>query len=218
MKKTKMILATLALAAVVTGGFMYAADHVDAPAVTGASTDITDVYAFRAQDPNNLVFVGNVQGLLSPENTAAAQFDENTLIEFNIDTNGDAVEDLVIQAIPKNKKMRIYGPYKPTMTGSKSQIAVNELSVEVDITPYGSAAISKTGKGITAFAGPRDDPFFFDLVQFRKILAGEASGFNNPGTDFFKGTNVMSVIVEVPKSLLGTGNTINVWLESKKKI
>ena len=29
MKKTKMILATLALAAVVTGGFMYAADHVD---------------------------------------------------------------------------------------------------------------------------------------------------------------------------------------------
>lgn len=218
MKKTKLLLATLALGAAVTTGIIYAADHVDAPAVTGKSTDITDVYGFRAQNPDNIVLVGNIQGLLSPENTAAATFDENTLVEFNIDTDGDAVEDLVIQAIPKNNKMRIYGPYKPTMTGAKSQIAVNELSVEVDITKYGETAMTKTQKGITAFAGPRDDPFFFDLLQFRKILAGEASGFNNPGTDFFKGTNVMSIVLEIPKSYLGTGNSFNVWLETKKKI
>jgi hypothetical protein len=218
MKRSKLILGAALVVAAVTGSIIYAADHVDAPAVTGVTTDITDVYAFRAQDPNNLVFVGNTQGLLSSENTGNAKFDENTLIEFNIDTDADAVEDLVIQAIAKNGKMRIYGPYKPTMTGAQSQIAVNQLSVEVDITKYGEAAKVNTQKGITAFAGPRDDPFFFDLVQFRKIIAGEASGFNNPGTDFFKGTNVMSVILEIPKAMLGSGNSVNIWLETKKKI
>jgi hypothetical protein len=67
------------------------------------------------------------------------------------------------------------------------------------------------------FAGPRDDPFFFDLGQFKAILGGTASGFNNPGVDTFAGTNVLSLVVEVPKAMLGTSSTLNVWAETKKK-
>jgi len=67
--------------------------------------------------------------------------------------------------------------------------------------------------GIKFFAGPRDDPFFFDLDQFHKIIGGTATSFNNPGTDTFAGTNVLSVVVEVPKSLLhAEKGKINVWL------
>ena len=66
-------------------------------------------------------------------------------------------------------------------------------------------------------AGPRDDPFFFDLNQFKAILGGTASGFNNPGTDSFAGTNVLSTIIELPKSLLGSSSSINVWAETKQK-
>jgi hypothetical protein len=33
------------------------------------------------------------------------------------------------------------------------------------------------------FAGPRDDPFFFDLGQFQAILGGTATAFKNPGVD-----------------------------------
>ena len=36
--------------------------------------------------------------------------------------------------------------------------------------------------------------------------------------DAFKGTNVMSIVVEVPKSKLGGSGTLNVWAESKKAI
>ncbi len=215
MKKTKVFFGALALTAVIASGII-AADHVDSPLVTGSTTDITDVYAFRAQNPDNLVLVANTQGLLSPGSTAAAKFDEKTLIEFNIDNNGDAVEDLVIQAIPKNGKMQIYGPYLPTSVGTKSTILNNQLSVKVDVTPYGMSPIVNTGKNVTVFAGPRDDPFFFDLTQFKKILAGEAGGFNNPGTDFFKGTNVLSVVVELPKTMLGGTDKVNVWVETKK--
>lgn len=218
MKKKKMLFAVLATAGITAVGLVYAADHIDAPAVTNQSTDITDVYVFRGQDVNNLVFVANTQGLLAPNATGAAKFDENTLIEFNIDNNNDNVEDLVIQGIYSNGMMKVYGPIKPSETGSRSKLE-GSATAEVAVTPYGSSANIGTGGGLKVFAGPRDDPFFFDLNQFKKIIAGTATSFNNPGSDAFAGTNVLSFVVEVPKSMLNaTNGKLNVWLETKKKI
>jgi hypothetical protein len=217
MTTKKILAATLAIAGIVATGWLFAADHIDAPAVTNQTSDITDVYVFRGQNTSNLVFVGNTQGLLSPTSTGAAKFDDNTLIEFNIDNNNDNVEDLVIQCISKNGKMKVYGPYKPFVTGARSYIEPNAFSAQVDITGYGESAKMAEQKGIKVFAGPRDDPFFFDLNQFKKILAGTATGFNNPGSDAFAGTNVLSTVVEVPKAMLGGSGKINVWLETKKK-
>lgn len=221
MKKRKILLTVLAAVVAVTGGIIYAADHLDAPAVSNQSTDITDVYVFNGESTSNLVFVANTQGLLSPAATGAAKFDEKTLIEFNIDNNGDNVEDLVLQAIVKNGKMRVYGPYKPSSTGTRSMISEASFAVETDITPYGQAAKIGSQNGLKVFAGPRDDPFFFDLDQYKKVVGGTApGGFNNPGTDAFKGTNVLSIVIEVPKSRLGVGSTgaMSVWAESKKAI
>ena len=87
------------------------------------------------------------------------------------------------------------------------------------VTAYGSAAATGTGtSGIKVFAGPRDDPFFFDLNRYKAILAGTAAGFSNPGTDTFAGSNVLSIVIEVPKTLIAATGNINVWLETKKKI
>jgi len=216
MKKTKIFITAFVCLVVAAAGIIYAADHIDAPAVTNKPTDITDVYVFRGQNPDNMVFVANTQGLLSPGATADAGFDENTMIEFNIDNTGDNVEDLVIQCIAKNGKMKVYGPSMPKVTGTISYLNINKLSVQTDITKYGQDALTATGdNGVKVFAGPRDDPFFFDLVRFRQVIAGTASSFNNPGNDTFAGTNVMAIVVEVPKSLLGSNGTINVWAESK---
>lgn len=215
MKKTKMILG-LSLVAI-AGLVLVAADHIDAPSVTGNAADITDMYTFQGQDSNNLVFAVNTQGLLSPMATAAASFNENVMIEINIDNTGDKVEDLVIQAIKEGDKMYFFGPYTPMMTGKSSKIKKSEASGSVAISTYGTAPVLATQNGMKFFAGPRDDPFFFDLGQYQAILGGTASGFNNPGTDTFAGTNVLSVVVEVPKSMLGTASTLNVWTETKKK-
>jgi hypothetical protein len=197
--------------------FLFSADHLEAPAVQGGTSDITDFYAFRGANTDNVVFVANVQGFLSPSSSATAKFDENVLIEFNIDTNGDNVEDLVIQAIPRGDKMYFFGPTAPETTGLNSTIETTATQNVVDITPYGTNAILSTNGGMTFFAGPRDDPFFMDFAQFGEILAGNASGFNNPGLDSFAGTNVLSVVVEVPKSMVGSSGTINAWVESKEK-
>lgn len=215
MKKTRNFFGIAILT--IVGFIAIAADHIDAPAVIGGTSDITDFYAFEGQDTNNLVFVANVQGLLSPSATSNAAFDENVLVEINIDTTGDNVEDLVIQAIARDGKMYFFGPISPSQTGLNSTISTTATQSIVDITPYGSTAIIAENAGMRFFAGPRDDPFFFDSAQYGAILGGTATSFNNPGSDTFQGTNVMSIVVEVPKSMIGNTGTINTWVESKRK-
>jgi len=215
MKKAKQIIAAAILTLGLGGGILWASDHADAPNVKGKSDDITDLYVFQSPtNSDNMVFVGNVQGLMSPATTATAAFDPNTEIEFKIDNNADNVEDLVIQCVYNNGKMYIYGPVKPSTTGTTATI-VGAASVVVPVTPYGQSPIVVTSaSGITAFAGPRDDPFFFDLDQFHAIVGGTATGFNNPGKDSFAGTNVMSVVIELPKSMLNSTGKIGVWLRT----
>ncbi len=216
MKNFKRILGIGVVA--VAGFFIIAADHIDAPAVKGGNSDITDFYAFQGEDTNDLVLVANVQGLLSPAATGSAVFDENVLIEFNIDNTGDNVEDLVIQAIPRDGKMYFFGPVAPSKTGLNSVIETSSTyGGNVEITPYGSEPIITSTSGMALFAGPRDDPFFFDFGQYTAIIEGNATGFNATGNDTFKGTNVLSIVVEVPKSMIGGSGTINTWVESKRK-
>ena len=215
-KKSK-IFAAIAILGIATF-VVIAADHIDAPSVQGGSSDVTDFYAFQGEDTNNLVFVANVQGLLSPGATADASFDENVLIEINIDTTGDNVEDLVIQATPRDGVMYFFGPVVPTQTGLNSTILTdNAMKNEVEITSYNQSTMIENANGMKFFAGPRDDPFFFDFAQYSAIIAGDATGFNNPGADTFAGTNVLSIVVEVPKSMIGGSGTINTWVESKRK-
>lgn len=218
MIKKKNLLLSLLLLGTATIGVLWAADHIDAPAVTGTSADITDFYAFASpENSNNLVFVANTQGLLAPSATAAAGFDEDVLIEFNIDQDGDAVADLVIQATFLDGMMQVYGPLAPNLSGTTSEIAAQNPATEVAISAYGSSPNISTGStGVKAFAGPRDDPFFMDFAQYNEIIAGNATGFNDPGSDTFAGTNVLSVVVEVPKSLVGSGGTVNTWVTTSR--
>ncbi len=215
-RKAVITLGSLALIATV---YLFAADHIDAPGVASTSSDITDFYAFQSPETSsNVVFVANLQGLLSPSASASANFDENVMIEFNIDNTGDAVEDLVIQCTFKDGKVYVYGPMAPTRTGLTSTIVSSMTpTASAKITAYGSNATVGTAGGMKVFAGPRDDPFFMDFAQYGEIIAGNATSFNNPGADTFAGTNVMSVVVEVPKSAVGGSGTINTWVTSNRK-
>ena len=214
----KRVTTILGISIVLVGSFfLIAADHIDAPAVQGTTSDITDFYAFQGEDTNSIAFVVNTQGLLSPTATSNASFNENTMIEINIDTTGDNVEDLVIQAIPRDGKMYFFGPIAPSAAGLNSVVETSATTSSVDITAYGSTAITATNSGMTFFAGPRDDPFFMDFAQYGQIIAGNATAFNNPGADTFAGSNVLSIVVEVPKSLIGGSGTINTWVEAKGK-
>ncbi len=223
MKKRQLLVALLG--SLLIGGIILAADHIDAPAVTGAGStslgnDITDVYAFQSPaDNSRMVFVMNTQGLMSPAVSASAAFPANVMYELNIDNNGNNVEDLVIQCLVQNGEMRVYGPVAPASPGMTSTVRTGGPVTKVTVSKYGAItpSIGTNANGMKVFAGPRDDPFFFDLVRFKEIIAGTQTFFRPVGIDAFAGTNVMSIVVEVPKSMLGSTTTINVWGETKTK-
>ena len=233
MRKNKITIALLLSSVVLVVSVLLAGDHIDAPSTNGTTSDLTGFYAFEGANPNNVVLVANIQGLLpSGDATMNANFDEDVLVEFNIDTTGDLVEDLVIQAIRRGEHMHFFGPAAPGGTGLESEIMTyaDEYIVPISSGETDAEAIVHTASnGMQFFAGPRDDPFFFDLNQFNAILNGEApNGFSETGSDTFAGMNVLSVVVELPKSMLGTGtpginpnhpNTpiFNMWIESKRK-
>jgi hypothetical protein len=237
MKKTKIFAAIGSLGLAVLSVVLIAADHIDAPAISGTSTDIADFYAFQGEDPNNLVFVINVQGILAPGGpTEQAIFDENVLLEINIDNNNDLVEDKVIQIINRidpdtlEDTMFFFGPsaVQTSETGLNSTIDTDNLSGRVKISTTTVIDTTTTTNGMMLFAGPREDPFFFDFARYNEILSGAATEFTDPGTDSFAGTNVLSVVVEVPKVLLGSGvvganplaptvPVYGVWVEAKRK-
>src|SRR5688572_14293904 len=116
--RRKHLLTGLALAAIATPALLAirsanASDHADTPElVQMPGADITDVYIFPSPDnAQNVVFIMNVNPLITPANKNSVSFDPNVLYQFKIDTDGDDVEDMVIQA-------------KFTGTGANQQVAI----------------------------------------------------------------------------------------------
>jgi hypothetical protein len=213
-----------------------AADHLDAPGLTpppggdGVGTDLTDIYAFQSlADASKTVLIMNVNGLTTadlanppgPDRPFGTKVpfvhgDPNVSYNFRVDSNGDAVPDVNIQIR--------FG--KPSADGSQ-QMRVQVLGRGAHgafvgrSTGFGQPAVVNDGPlGIKAFAGRRDDPFFFNLIGFLNILDIGGQSFvgcggpnSHPETDTFKGQNVSSIVLELPSRLLegGGDSNIGVW-------
>lgn len=209
MKKTKLLFGLGILA--VIGVVMVAADHIDAPGTNNNTADIADFYAFEpSEGSDNTVFIVNLQTNVDPA-LAYGTFDENVLTEINIDTNDDLIEDMVIQALPRGDTMYFFGPATPTATGLSGEVLVDSPLGQVAISDT-EAVTTTTDAGVSLFAGPRQDAFFFDFTQFNKVIGGEApEGFLpvDEATDTFDGFNTMSLVVEIPNEMLGETTGMN---------
>lgn len=221
---TGLILGTLTIIAV----FFIAADHKDAPAVAGTSSDLADLYAFQGADPNNTVFIVTL-----PASDENMQFDENVLIEINIDNTGvnseslGVTEDMVIQALRQGDNMYFFGPYTPAETGLNSTIDETQLTA---VVPIGETV--EEG-GAKFFAGMRQDAFFFDLTEFNNVIGtAPIEGFGDTGNNDFVDANVNAIVVEIPNNMLGTApphivdqllgsnnlpTAYNVWVATKRR-
>jgi len=211
---------------VVTGIILVAADHIDAPSSAGTTADIADFYAFEPfEGSDNTTFVVDLQSNVLPD-LAYGTFDESILTEINVDVDGDLIEDMVIQAIPRGGRMYFFLG-TASQTGLMSEVMTDAPLGDVEIS--GSTAIVETtDSGVKLFAGPRQDPFFFDFFQFNAVMGGMApEGFKKPGEaeDTFDGANTMSLAVELPNSMLGTPTGMNVlgltvyktWVTTNRK-
>ncbi len=227
MKKTKLLWGLAAL--VVAGSILVAADHIDAPSSMGTTADIADYFAFEpSEGSDKTTFVVDVQSNVLPD-LAYGTFDEDVLTEINIDIDGDLVEDHVIQAIPRDGRMYFFiGPVD--QTGLNSEVMVDSPLGDVEIS--GTTAIIETLEdGTRLFAGPRQDPFFFDFFQFNAVINPDVTsapgGFLPAGeaADTFDGANTLSIILELPNTFcdpptatnaLGV-NVYKTWVTTNRK-
>lgn len=195
-----------------------AADHLDAPGLMppggSVQSDITDVYAFQApSNPADSVLVLNVntgpagsnftfgRGIPGVGNT------KGLLYNLNIDNNGDARTDV-------NLRVR-FG--KPADDGSQPfEVRRNgKLLIAMGkgrSTAFGAAPNVVKAGHVEAFAGRRDDPFFFDLAAFLGLNG--RSFCDGQQTDFFAGRNVSSIVLQLPSRMLTAGRghpQIGVW-------
>jgi hypothetical protein len=208
-------LVSAVLVAVATAHWAGASDHRDSALLTAdPAEDIADVYTFDSpENPNNLVLAMTVSGFISPAEIGTTFFDREVLYQIKIDKDGDAVEDLVIQAFVTgsgpNQVMHFRGPVAPNSPGGTNTVVRGAETATVRVS-HGADPVIAARRGIRVFAGVRDDPFFFDLVQFNRVVSGAATSFNDPGADTFAGFNVLAIVIELPKSVLGD-NTLGVW-------
>lgn len=240
-KINTLTLAALALATpALFSTSAHASDHADTPMIAqNPGLDVSDVFIFPSPTKkNNVVLAMNVHPLIGPGMGNTARFDPRALYQFKIDNNGDFVEDLVITFRPTidrrgNQHIVVAGPKKPWFTGPYAS-AFDYSGTMGDLNETIHAP-----KGVMAFAGPREDPFFFDLEQFFNILPDratpitgipvanpnvpQAASFRAPGqaVDFLSagGFNVLSLVVEVPRQrLLGRlSQPISVWCTSSMR-
>ncbi len=205
MKKTKLLFGLGILA--VVGVVLVAADHIDAPGTKSNTADIADFYAFEpTEGSDNTVFIVDLQTDVLPD-LAYGPFDEAVLTEINIDTNNDLIEDMVIQALPRGDTMYFFGPAAPTAPGLSGDVLVDSPLGKVKISAT-EAITTTTDAGVSLFAGPRQDAFFFDFTQFNAVLGGPDTaplGFNAAAdaTNTFEGANTMSLVIEIPNEMLG---------------
>lgn len=228
--------------------FVGAADHLDSPIVKiDSRIDLTDIYAFAIGTSGRSALVMNVNPLTSPANTKTAYFRTGALYEFKIDTNADAHADIAYRIRFSNLQHYADGARYQTFTVKRATGAAADVhawtgtTVAIGLsTAYGhTLRTSVIAGGGHAFAGPRDDPFYFDLVGFKhlkeRLLAGSttvgtpgtasdcppASTTDNStnsllscftGTDTFAGTNVSSIALQLPNGMIGGAtHTIGVW-------
>ncbi len=208
MKKKKLYWGLGALA--IAGGILVAADHIDAPSTMGTTADLADFYAFEPTlGSDNTTFIVDVQSNVLPD-LAYGTFDENVLIEINIDGDGDLVEDYVIQAIPRDGRMYFFMG-DAVQTGLDSEVLVDSPLGDVEISGT-TAVVETTDGGVKLFAGPRQDPFFFDFFQFNAVIGGMAPGGFLPSgeaANTFDGANTLSIAVEIPNSSLDAPTATN---------
>jgi hypothetical protein len=218
-RTNRAVLALLAVACLAGYGLTVdAADHADSPDTNESNLDINDVYAFNQGD--DVVFVMTVSPLLTPgEMTAGAALNPRGLYEFKLDAERDGVPEAVIQVATAGQgagqTVTVRGPVAPETTGNQSRVIPGPFLR----APFGEVM---EGDGMRAWAGPSDDPFFINLFGDESLTSvlnaafGAALGqevgtpdeqtlaFADPGVDDLAGLNVLSIVVQLPKTAIAS--------------
>lgn len=230
--KSRILLAGAASVAIASATWAsFAADHIDSPkAVDEPSADINDLYAWMNDDATKLNLVLDVM----PFAEEGAQFSDATQYVFHVNSSeGYGMAQTETQIL-----CQFYA------AGMIECWAGDEY---VTGDPSATAGITSESGMLRVFAGLRNDPFFFELDGFREtvkavVAAAPDLTFDDDGcpdvddatsatlvgqlmsgvdgaaaSDTFAGANVLSIVVQIDKTLVtGGGPMLGVWASTHR--
>ncbi len=201
-RRTTTRLLTTALAVVAIPAVALAADHTDSPAAEDdPAADISDFYVWHTAD-GRLVLVLNYAGLTAAGDPAT--YDAGMLYGFHIDRDGDNASDHDIWVKFGQNGADEWG------------VQVTGLPGDDVVTGAVDTNLATTG-GNDVFAGPREDPFFFDFQGFLDTLDTGTLMFD-PTRDSFAGTNVTSIVIEIDAAMAADGaDNLSIWATAARK-
>ena len=167
------------------------------------AADITDLYAFPSPEyPGRLVLVLNTLPFAPP----VAAFSDGLIYRFRLrpltaDARQNATpfavagEEIVIDCV-FSALVTGHGASGPEQEGTCS-VPGETVSMRVNDERGGQA------HGVRVFAGPRWDPFVMDAPAALKTIATGKLAFTDPSAIYLDGKNILSLVVEVDRAVLG---------------
>jgi hypothetical protein len=181
--------------------------HISRPrAAAQPIADITDLYAFPSPEhPGRLVLVLNTLPFAPP----SAVFSDGLIYRFRVrpltaNAQHDGVpfaaggEEIVIDCV-FSAPAGGHGANSPEQEGTCSVPTGGTVSIRVTDDCGGQA------DGVRVFAGPRWDPFIMDAPATLKTIATGKLAFTDPGAIYLDGKNVLSLVVEIDRTVLPDG-------------
>jgi hypothetical protein len=210
---TKLGLAAGLLATALFGGHVFAADHAEAPGtMADAPADITDFYAWNT-DAGTIVTIVNFAGLA--EAGSDPVYDPEVLYGIHIDNTGDHMPDIDIWARFGQNQAGEWGLQVVNIPGAD---AAPDPDICGTATGHCGPVDTEidTGAGTRIWAGPREDPFFFDLDGYLETLDTGMLSFDSMN-DTFAGLNVTSIVVEMDAAAAAAGaDNIQLWATTSR--
>ncbi len=217
------VAAVAAVALAIGGGVALAADHIDGPqASADPAADITDAFAWMTPDASRVILVMD----LTRNANTGSRFSDSVQYVFHTTSSAS-------YGGTKSADVPVICEFDPQQ---RVQCWAGDSYVTGDASSL-SGITSKDGK-LRVFTGLRNDPFFFNLAGFRETardvtaaassLTFDAAGCpaldsatstalvtqlrsapgGGPAPDSFSKFNVISIVLEVDKSILTSNGPI----------
>jgi len=167
--------------------------------------DLTDLFLFASpQTPGKTVLIIDVNPFMT-----GADFHPDAVYRINVDNNGDTQADVAFSFVFSDSSDGAQTGTVYVARGSQAREpeAVGDVLIEGMPVDFGDMAKPVQAGECRLFIGVRSDPFFADGE-------GAFHDFKFTGDDTFAGKNILSMALEVPNEMLGTGPEIAVWCTS----
>lgn len=170
-----------------------------------ARLDLTDLYVFASPErAGKTVLILDVNPFMT-----GADFHPDAVYRINVDNDGDTQADAAFSFVFSQSDAGAQTGTVRYATGSEARDAEPLGEVLIEATPVGFDAMATPVQAgqCRFFIGVRSDPFFADGE-------GAFHGFQFTGDDTFAGKNILSIALEVPNAMLGSGPEIGLWCTS----